>query len=92
MAAVQYLKRAKFCLGSLSRAQSEIFNADQGSQFTSRENAGFLEKARIIVSRDGWGRALDNVLLERLGRSVKYEDIYIKGYKRLSKLELGCHA
>jgi transposase InsO family protein len=67
----------------------EIFNNDQGSQFTSREYTGRLEDAGIAVSRDGRGRASDNVFVERLWRSVKYKDIYIKEYDRVPDLESG---
>jgi putative transposase len=85
-----------FCLEALdealSRGRPEIFNTDQGSQFTSREYTGRLEGAGVAVSRDGRGRALDNVFVERLWRSVKYEDIYIKDYERISDLESGLTA
>jgi putative transposase len=86
----------RFCLEALDealrRGHPEIFNTDQGSQFTSREYTGRLEGAGIAVSRDGRGRALDNVFVERLWRSVKYEDIYIKDYDQVSELELGLTA
>ena len=76
---------SRFCLEALdealARGRPEIFNTDQGSQFTSREYTGRLEGAGVAVSRDG--RALDNVFVERLWRSVKYEDIYIKDYDRV---------
>src|SRR6516162_3566147 len=82
-----------FCLEALEEALSqgrpEIFNTDQGSQFTSREYTSRLEEAGIAVSRDGRGRALGNVFAERLWRSVKYEDIYIKNYERVLELESG---
>jgi putative transposase len=82
-----------FCLealeAALSRGKPEIFNTDLGSQFTSREYTGRLEEAGIAVSRDGRGRALDNVFIERLWRSVKYEDIYIKDYDHVIELESG---
>jgi putative transposase len=85
-----------FCLEALDealqRGRPEIFNTDQGSQFTSREYTGRLEEAGVAVSRDGRGRALDNVFVERLWRSVKYEDIYIKDYDRVSELESGLTA
>ncbi len=85
-----------FCLAALdealSRGRPEIFNTDCGSQFTSREYTGRLEDAGIAVSRDGRGRALDNVFVERLWRSVKYEDIYIKDYDQVSELESGLTA
>jgi putative transposase len=77
---------------ALSRGQPEIFNTDLGSQFTSREYTGRLEEAGIAVSRDGRGRALDNVFIERLWRSVKYEDIYIKDYEFVPELESGLTA
>jgi putative transposase len=86
----------RFCLEALEEAltlgRPEIFNTDQGSQFTSREYTGRLEEAGIAVSRDGRGRALDNVFVERLWRSVKYEDIYIKDYGQVSELESGLAA
>jgi putative transposase len=86
----------RFCLEALDEAlavgRPEIFNTDQGSQFTAQEYAGRLEEAGIAVSRDGRGRALDNVFVERLWRSVKYEDIYIKDYERVAELEAGLTA
>jgi putative transposase len=86
----------QFCLEALdealSRAQPEIFNTDLGSQFTSREYTGRLEEAGIAVSRDGRGRALDNVFVERLWRSVKYEDIYIESYDNVYELASGLTA
>jgi putative transposase len=86
----------RFCLEALEEALSkgrpEIFNTDRGSQFTSREYTGRLEEAGVAVSRDGRGRALDDVFVERLWRSVKYEDIYIKDYERVIELESGLSA
>jgi putative transposase len=86
----------RFCLEALDealqRGRPEVFNTDQGSQFTSREYTGRLEAAGVAVSRDGRGRALDNVFVERLWRSVKYEDIYIKDYELVSELEAGLTA
>jgi putative transposase len=83
----------RFCLEALdealARGRPEIFNTDQGSQFTSREYTDRLEGAGVAVSRDGRGRALDNVFVERLWRSVKYEDIYIKDYELVPELESG---
>ena len=83
----------RFCVEALDEAlalgRPEIFNTDQGSQFTSREYTGRLEGAGVAVSRDGRGRALDNVFVERLWRSVKYEDIYIKDYERVPDLVSG---
>jgi putative transposase len=73
-----------FCLSALEKALAQnipkIFNSDQGSQFTSMAFTGRLEKVGILVSQDGRGRALDNIFVERLWRSVKYEEVYLKGY------------
>jgi putative transposase len=86
----------RFCLEALDEALSlgrpEIFNTDQGSQFTAQEYTSRLEEAGIAVSRDGRGRALDNVFVERLWRSVKYEDIYIHNYEYVPELETGLSA
>jgi putative transposase len=86
----------RFCLDALdealARGRPEIFHTDLGSQFTSREYTGRLEEAGVAVSRDGRGRALDNVFVERLWRSVKYEDIYIKDYSDVPELETGLTA
>jgi putative transposase len=71
------------------RSIPEIFNTDQGSQFTSPEWTGRLEGLGIRVSMDGKGRWMDNVLVERLWRSVKYEDIYLQGYATIGELEKG---
>lgn len=75
----------EFCVEALDEAlrtgRPEIFNTDQGSQFTSGDFTGRLLGASIAISMDGRGRALDNVFIERLWRSVKYEDIYLKGYE-----------
>jgi len=74
-----------FCVSALEEAlarfgKPEIFNTDQGSQFTSAAFTGTLAAAGIRISMDGRGRWLDNVFIERLWRSLKYEDIYLKGY------------
>jgi putative transposase len=73
-----------FCLEALEEAlgcgQPEIFNTDQGSQFTAAAFTGRLEQAGVAISMDGRGRALDNVFVERLWRSVKYEEVYLKDY------------
>jgi putative transposase len=86
----------RFCLEALDEAlalsRPEIFNTDQGSQFTAQEYTDRLEEAGIAVSRDGRGRALDNVFVERLWRSVKYVDIYIKDYETVPELESGLAA
>lgn len=75
----------EFCVEALEEAlaggRPEIFNTDQGSQFTSREFTERLLTSSIAISMAGRGRALDNVFIERLWRSVKYEDIYLKGYE-----------
>jgi putative transposase len=75
----------EFCLEALDAAfehgTPQIFNTDQGSQFTSRAFTGRLLTKAVEISMDGRGRALDNVFIERLWRSVKYEDIYLKGYE-----------
>ncbi len=74
-----------FCLDALDRAlqqaSPEIFNTDQGVQFTSTEFVNRLKAADIRMSWDGRGRALDNIFVERLWRSVKYEEVYLKDYQ-----------
>ncbi|CAN5914000.1 hypothetical protein BH23PLA1_BH23PLA1_07620 [soil metagenome] len=82
-----------FCLEMLEEAlkggRPEVFNTDQGVQFTAEVFTGCLEGAGVAVSMDGRGRALDNVFVERLWRSVKYEDIYIRGYETVLELYQG---
>jgi putative transposase len=82
-----------FCLEMLEEAlkggRPEIFNTDQGVQFTAEAFTSCLERAGVAVSMDGRGRALDNVFVERLWRSVKYEDIYIRGYETVPELYHG---
>jgi putative transposase len=82
-----------FCLElleeALRRGRPEIFNTDQGVQFTAAAFTGRLESAGVAVSMDGRGRALDNVFVERPWRSVKYEDIYIQGYDTVPGLDRG---
>jgi putative transposase len=85
---------AGFCVDCLEDAlrrhgTPEIFNTDQGSQFTSEAFTGVLLDHGIAISMDGRGRALDNIFVERLWRTVKYEDVYIKGYASLPELLLG---
>lgn len=74
-----------FCLEALDKALRQgkpgIFNSDQGSQFTSREFTGLLLGADIRISMDGRGRVFDNIFIERLWRSVKYEEVYLKEYQ-----------
>ena len=82
-----------FCLEMLEEALRsgcpEVFNTDQGVQFTAEAFTGRLLSAGVAVSMDGRGRALDNVFVERLWRSVKYEDIYIRGYEAVPDLHRG---
>ncbi len=82
-----------FCIEALeealSAARPEIFNSDQGSQFTAAAFTSRLEACGIAVSMDGRGRAIDNVFIERLWRSVKYEDIYLKDYTSVWECETG---
>jgi len=82
-----------FCLEMLDEAlrqgRPEIFNTDQGVQFTAAAFTGRLEAAGVRVSMDGRGRCLDNVFVERLWRTVKYEDIYLYGYERVLELQRG---
>jgi putative transposase len=73
---------ARFCIEALQQAMSRygkpaIFNTDQGSQFTSIDFTGMLKDAKIMISMDGRGRCLDNVFIERLWRSLKYEAVYL---------------
>jgi len=82
-----------FCLEALrfalTQGQPDIFNTDQGVQFTANAFTGELEAAHIQISMDGRGRAFDNIFIERLWRNVKYEDIYIKEYPTVPALEHG---
>ena len=76
---------ADFCVEALQEAMArfgkpEIFNTDQGAQFTSAEWLKVLDEAGVAVSMDGKGRWIDNVFIERLWRSVKYEEVYLHGY------------
>jgi putative transposase len=85
-----------FCLealeDALTQATPEVFNTDQGAQFTSLEFTSLLASYGIAISMDGRGRALDNVYIERLWRSVKYEDIYLKDYETVDELYQGLTA
>jgi len=74
---------------AFQNAQPEIFNNDQGSQFTSNEFVNRLKAADVRISWDGRGRALDNIFVERLWRSVKYEEVYIKDYQTIGDAERG---
>jgi putative transposase len=85
----------RFCLNALERAlahgQPDIFNTDQGAQFTALAFTSRLEAAGIRISMDGRGRALDNVFVERLWRTVKYEHVYLHEYAQVPELEKGLH-
>lgn len=85
---------AAFCVDGLEEAlrihgKPEIFNSDQGSQFTSDAFTGVLKREGIAISMDGRGRAFDNIFVERLWRNVKYEDVYLKGYVTIAELTAG---
>jgi putative transposase len=86
-----------FCVEALEEAlqtaKPEIFNSDQGSQFTSRLFTGVLEARGIIISMDGRGRVFDNIFVERLWRSVKYEEVYLKEYAsvREARVSIGTY-
>ncbi|MFK4531970.1 hypothetical protein ABIA00_000153 [Bradyrhizobium ottawaense] len=83
-----------FCVSALEEAlarfgRPEIFNTDQGSQFTSAAFTGALAATGVRISMDGRGRWMDNVFIERLWRSLKYEDIYLEGYSDGHEAEAG---
>ena len=79
----------EFCLealrAALSTAKPEIFNTDQGAQFTSPEFTGILEGHGIRISMDGRGRVFDNIFVERLWRTVKYEEVYLHEYRTVAE-------
>ena len=82
---------AVFCVDCLEDAlrahgKPEIFNSDQGSQFTSDGFTGVLKREGVTISMDDRGRAFDNIFVERLWRSVKHEDVYLKGYATVGEL------
>ena len=77
---------------ALATGTPEVFNADQGVQFTVGAWVGRLAAAGAAVSMDGRGRCLDNVFVGRLWRSVKYEDVYLRGYESVPELERGLRA
>jgi len=83
----------EFCLEALEEALEEecpeVFNSDQGVQFTSQAFTGRLEKAGIRISMDGRGRCMDNIFVERLWRSVKYEEVYLKDYETVPEAVQG---
>jgi len=84
-----------FCIEALTEAlrkgRPEIFNTDQGSQFTAEEFIGLLESQGVKISMDGKGRYADNLFIERLWRTVKYEEVYLKAYQdgREARAEIG---
>lgn len=84
---------ADFCVNALHRAlrddHPKIFNTDQGAQFTSTAFTGILLDAKVAISMDGRGRVFDNIFIERLWRSLKYEDIYLKDYQTVPELRFG---
>lgn len=86
---------SSFCVAALDRALQqaapEVFNSDQGAQFTSLVFTERLKAHGISISMDGRGRALDNIFVERLWRSVKYEEVYLKDYRHASDAMKGLH-
>lgn len=83
-----------FCIEALEEAIGkygipDIFNSDQGVQFTSQEFIGILKGRNISISMDGKGRAHDNIFVERLWRSVKYENVYLNGYQNIPEARNG---
>jgi putative transposase len=88
---------ATSCVEALQEALShfgrpEIFNSDQGSQFTAKDFTDVLLAAGVKISMDGKGRCIDNVFVERLWRSLKYEDVYLKAYTNLIEARAGIGA
>ena len=84
---------SSFCVEALAAAlkdgRPEIFNTDQGTQFTSEEFTGILKGGEIAISMDGRGRCLDNIFVERLWRTVKYEEVYLRDYQTPAEAHLG---
>jgi len=88
---------AEFCIETLEEALSrydrpEIFNTDQGSQFTSDNFTGTLKRHGITISMDGKGRCMDNIFVERLWRSLKYEEVYLNAYATVAEAQEGIGA
>lgn len=83
----------EFCVEALKRAlrrgRPDIFNSDQGSQFTSEQFTGELAGRQIAISMDGRGRCMDNIFVERLWRSLKYEEVYLKDYASVPEARAG---
>jgi putative transposase len=85
---------AEFCVEALEEALSrygrpEIFNTDQGSQFTSNDFTGTLKRHGVMISMDGKGRCMDNIFVERLWRSLKYEEVYLHAYASVAEANAG---
>ena len=82
-----------FCISALKGALQEnipeIFNSDQGTQFTDNDFTKILLTRKISISMDGWGRYLDNIFTERLWRTVKYENVFLKSYRNIAEAEQG---
>lgn len=85
---------ADFCVAALEEAlarygKPEIFNTDQGGQFTGADFTDVLERCAITISRDGKGRCMDNIFIERLWRSLKYEEVYLQAYASVAEAKAG---
>ena len=85
---------ADFCVEALEEAlarysRPEIFNTDQGSQFTSDDFTGILKRHGVTISMDGKGRYMDNIFVERLWRSLKYEEVYLNAYATVAEAKAG---
>ena len=84
---------ADFCVDALEQAldmqKPDIFNTDQGSQFTSGKFTGLLLDKKVKISMDGKGRFMDNIFVERLWRSLKYEEVYLKAYDSVKEAKAG---
>ena len=88
---------ADFCVEALEQALAQygkpkIFNTDQGCQFTSTEFIGVLDRCHITISMDGKGRCMDNIFVERLWRSLKYEEVYLHAYASVAEAKAGIGA
>ena len=85
-----------FCVtaleAALGKGRPEVFNTDQGAQFTSDAFTQTLQERGIRVSMDGKGRYLDNIFVERLWRSIKYEEVYLKAYQTVAEARVGINA
>jgi putative transposase len=85
---------AEFCVEALEEAlvrygRPEIFNTDQGSQFTSDDFTSTLKRNGVMISMDGKGRCMDNIFVERLWRSLKYEEVYLNAYATVVEAKTG---